>query len=134
MNAAKMMHKQLNLHKSLEYADVSRRRWYYKPKPREIGLNPVVVDTVYRISHRQPTYGTRRMAVQVARDTGIAVNRKQMQRIFRKIGYADTKDKKLVSSYGTQTLQTQSSKSVVGDWHYLHLVWNRWMDGSTVLM
>lgn len=87
MNAAKLMHEQLSLRKSLKYAGISRRRWYYKPKPREIGLNPAVVDAVRRISKRRPTYGTRRMAVQVTRDTGTATNRKQMQRIFRKIGY-----------------------------------------------
>ena len=87
MNAAKMVHEQLSLRKSLKYADISRCRWYYKPRPREIELNPVVVDAVRQISRRRPTYGTRRMAAQVTRDTGIATNRKQVQRIFRKIGY-----------------------------------------------
>ena len=87
MSAAKLMHERLSLRKSLEYADISRRRWCYKPRPREIELNPAVVDAVRRIGRRRPTYGTRRMAAQVARDTGTATNRKQMQRIFRKMGY-----------------------------------------------
>ena len=87
MNAAKLMHEQLSLRKFLEYADISRRRWYYKPRPGEIELNSAVVDTMRQISKRRPTYGTRRMAVQITRDTGTATNRKQVQRIFRKIGY-----------------------------------------------
>ncbi len=87
MNAARLMHGQLSLRKSLMYADVSRRRWYYEPRPQEIGLNSAVVDAVRRISRRRPTYGTRRMAAQVTRDTGTATNRKQVQRIFRKMGY-----------------------------------------------
>ena len=87
MNAAKLMQGQLSLRKSLEYSGVSRRQWYYKPRPREIGLNPGVLDAVLHTGRKRPTYGTRRMAAQIARDTGAAVNRKQIQRIYRKIGY-----------------------------------------------
>lgn len=94
MNAAKLMQGQLSLRKSLEYSGVSRRQWYYKPAPREIGLNPCMVDTVRRISRRRPTYGTRRMAAQIARETGTQTNRKRVQRIYRKIGHIQPQKKK----------------------------------------
>lgn len=49
---------------------VSRLQWYYKPAPREIGLNPGVADAVRQISERRPMYGTRRMAAaQIAQET-----------------------------------------------------------------
>jgi len=87
LKAAKTMHVQLSLRKSLYYSGVSRRQWYYEPRPRVIGLRRDVVDAVRRISRRRPTYGTRRMAAQISRETGVATNRKQVQRIFRKIGH-----------------------------------------------
>ena len=42
-----------------------------------------------RISAKRPTYGTLRMAAQVSKETGVPVNRKQIQRIYRKTGYID---------------------------------------------
>ena len=36
---------------------------------------------------QRPTYGTRRMAAMLTRILGIPVNRKRVQRIFRKMGY-----------------------------------------------
>ena len=88
MNAARqLINQQMSLRKALEHAGVSRRVWYYKPRRREIGLNPGMVGAVKRISVRRPTYGTRRMAAQISRETGVPVNRKQIQRIYRKTGY-----------------------------------------------
>ena len=68
---------------------VSKKMWYYTPHPRNVSLNPNVVNAVKRISVQRPTYGTRRMAAQVSREIKTAVNRKQMQRIYRKIGYIE---------------------------------------------
>ena len=82
-----MMHGELSLRKTLEYSGVSRHQWYYKPKLREVELNPDVVAEVRRMSKKRPTYGTRRMAAQVTRNTKTATNRKQIQCIFRKIDY-----------------------------------------------
>lgn len=95
MNAAKIMQEQhLSLRKSLGYAGVSRRQWYYKPKPRDMRLNPDVLSTVLDTSRKRPTYGTRRMAAQITRDTGIVVNRKRIQRIYRKMGYIQPQNTK----------------------------------------
>ena len=89
MNAAKQLNQQLSLRKSLKYAGISKCMWYYEPTPRSVPLNKTVVDAVRDISSRRPTYGTRRMAAQIKRETGIVVNRKQLQRIYRKIGYIE---------------------------------------------
>ena len=88
------MQEQMSLRRSLKYAGVSRRQWYYEPAPREIAPNPDVVDAVRRISRRRPTYGTRRMAAQIARETGTPTNRRQVQRIYRKIGHIRPQKKK----------------------------------------
>jgi putative transposase len=42
---------------------------------------------IQQISMQRPTYGTRRMAAMLTRILGIPVNRKRVQRIFRKMGY-----------------------------------------------
>lgn len=55
LNAVKIMQEwQLRLRKSLRYAGISRRRWYYEPNPRAIGLDPDVLDTVLHTSKRRP--------------------------------------------------------------------------------
>ena len=87
MNAARQMHWGMNLSRSLQYAGASRRAWYYKPRPRRMGLDGNTVDAVQRIGQKRPTYGTRRMAAQVASETGTATNRKKIQRIFRRLGW-----------------------------------------------
>ena len=83
------MHGQMSLRKSLGYAGISRSMWYYKPRPREVELKPDVVDAVRRIGGRRPTYGTRRMAAQVSRESKKPVNRKQIRRIYRRIGWIE---------------------------------------------
>lgn len=66
---------------------VSRKRWYYTKKPREIPVDPVVSKTVQDIGTARPTYGTRRMAAILSRKLGWSVNRKQVQRIYKKLGW-----------------------------------------------
>ena len=94
MKAATQLNKQISLLKSLKYSGVSRCMWYYKSRPRNIPLDKDIVATVRKISLRRPTYGTRRMAAQIKRETGTAVNRKQIQRIYRNIGYIEPKKTK----------------------------------------
>ena len=86
MNAAKQMVLQMSLTKSIRYAGISRKMWYHISKPRTIGLDKDTVRAVQDIAARRPTYGTRRMAVQVTRETAVPTNRKKIQRIFRKLG------------------------------------------------
>ena len=96
MNAAKQIQQQqqLSLNKTLKYVGVSKCAWYYKPRPREVKLNPTITEAISRISLKRPTYGTRRMAAQIARELSTAVNRKQIQRIYRKMGYIEPQKKK----------------------------------------
>ena len=76
MSAVRELYQKTGLRKSLRYAEVSRRMWYHKPKAGEIGLDPTTVQAVQRIGGKRPTYGTRRMAAQVCRETHTATNRK----------------------------------------------------------
>ena len=82
MNAVAMMHDIVGLNKSLQLCGVSKKAWYYKPKPRDIPPDPAVLDTVQRIAPQRPSYGTRRMAAQASRELNRPVNRKTIQRIF----------------------------------------------------
>jgi len=47
----------------------------------------IIGQEIQKISLQRPTYGTRRMAVMLTRILGISINRKRVQRIFRKMGY-----------------------------------------------
>lgn len=47
----------------------------------------IIEKEIQQISMQRPTYGTRRMAAMLTRILGIPVNRKRVQRIFRKMGY-----------------------------------------------
>ena len=94
MSAVRELCEKMSLRKSLSYAGISRRMWYHKPKAREIGLDPETVQVVQRIGGKRPTYGTRRMAAQVCRETRTATNRKKIQRIFRKIGWIESQKTK----------------------------------------
>ena len=79
----------MSLNSALRYTGVSKCAWYYKPKTRDAKLDEGIADAVSRISIKRPTYGTRRMAAQVSRELGRPVNRKQIQRIYRKMGYIE---------------------------------------------
>ena len=89
MTVAKSLTTKLSLRKSLLLAGVSKTAWYYTKKPRSIALNKTVSQTVQRIGINRPTYGTRRMAAAVSRDLKTAVNRKQIRRIFHKLGWIE---------------------------------------------
>lgn len=79
----------MSLNKALIYCGMSKRAWYHVHHPRDVPVDADIVRVVKDIASRRPTYGTRRMAVQIKREMGIAVNRKQIQRIYRKIGYIE---------------------------------------------
>ena len=89
LSAVRELYEKMSLRKSLCYAGISRRMWYHKPKARNVGLDPATVQVVQRIGGKRPTYGTRRMAAQVCRETHTATNRKKIQRIFRKLGWIE---------------------------------------------
>ena len=87
MQAAREVSRGMSLNKALRYCGMSKRAWHCVKKPRDVAVDANVTDRVRGIASRRPTYGTRRMAAQVARETGVPTNRKKIQRIYRKIGW-----------------------------------------------
>lgn len=77
------------MNKSLSFSGVSKAKWYYAKKPRSVSLNQVIVGTVQNMGASRPTYGTRRMAATLSRKLNRPVNRKQIQRIYRKLGWIE---------------------------------------------
>ena len=86
MTAIKEMTKHISLNKSLLLAGISKTKWYYTKTPRNIKTDQRVTRTVQNIASKRATYGTRRMAAQVSRELDKPINRKQIQRIFHKLG------------------------------------------------
>ena len=55
--------------------------------PSSSSTTTIIEKEIQQISMQRSTYGTRRMAAKLTRILGIPVNRKMVQRIFRKMGY-----------------------------------------------
>ena len=79
--------KYMSLNKALGYCGMPRQAWHCTARPGNVPAGADAVRAVRRIAARRPTYGTRRMAAQVARETGVSTNRKKVQRTCRKMGY-----------------------------------------------
>ena len=94
MQAISDASRHMSLNKALQYCGMSKHAWYYTKRPRNVAMDPAVVDAVRKIASKRPTYGTRRMAAQVARETSIPTNRKRIQRIYHKIGWIEPKKTK----------------------------------------
>ena len=77
----------MNLNKALRLCGVSKKAWYYIPTPRNVSPDPHVQEMVQSIGPKRPTYGTRRMAAQITRELNRPVNRKTVQRIFKRLGW-----------------------------------------------
>ncbi len=65
MQAVRETSKEMSLNKALQYCGMSKHAWHYTKKSRDVMINAEVTDKVREISSKRPTYGTRRMAVQV---------------------------------------------------------------------
>ena len=87
MNAARMMQGMVSLNRALLLCGVSKKAWYYIPKPRNVSPDPQVQEMVQKVGPIRPTYGTRRMAAQVSRELNRPVNRKAVRRIFERLGW-----------------------------------------------
>ena len=83
------MNKHMSLNKALKYSGLSKRAWYYTNKPRIIPIDKDATNKIRQIEAMRPTYGTRRMAAQMYRETDIPTNRKKIQRIYRKIDWIE---------------------------------------------
>jgi putative transposase len=77
----------LSLRKALDYAGCSNNLYYHKPEPQDIPLDQQILEKTKEIAAQRPTYGTRRTAAMLTRELGIPINRKRVQRIFRRLGY-----------------------------------------------
>ena len=89
MNAVRMMLGVVDLNEALSLCGVSKKAWYYTPKPRVVRPDPEVLEVVQKISSERPTYGTRRMVAKVSRELHRPVNRKAVSRIFRLLGWSE---------------------------------------------
>lgn len=75
-----------------------------------------------QVASRRPTYGTRRMDTQMARETGIPTNRKKIQRIYRKIGWIrpQKSKKEIICASGRRRFKPSGPNQLLADGHHLH--------------
>ena len=122
----------MSLNKALQYCGVSKCAWHYTKKFKAIPLDASVTYKVRQIASRRPTYGTRRMAAQISRETGMSTNRKKIQRIYRKIGWNEpqkTKNDIIRTSKRKRFKPTGPNQLWETDITYIHCGRN---DGVTV--
>ena len=88
----------ISIRKALTYSGCSKNIYYGNKDHRyditaatavtpSSSTTTIIEKEIQQISMQRPTYGTRRMAAMLTRILGIPVNRKRVQRIFRKMGY-----------------------------------------------
>ena len=92
----------MSIRKALTYSGCSKNIYYGNKRNHRNDITAVTAATavtpssssstiiekeIQQISMERPTYGTRRMAAMLTRILGVSVNRKRVQRIFRKMGY-----------------------------------------------
>ena len=126
MQAVRETSKEMSLNKALQYCVMSKHSWYYTKKPRDVLINAEVTDKVRKISSKRPTYGTRRMAAQVARETNIPTNRKKIQRIYRKIGWNEPQNSKndIIRTSRRRKFKPDTPQPALGDRHDIHPLWH----------
>ena len=88
MKAAAEARKSISLARSLLYCGISKTAWYYTKRPRNVATDHLMETKIMEIAEKRPTYGTRRMAAQLARQSGLPVNRKKVARIYQKLGWS----------------------------------------------
>ena len=87
----------LSLRKALEYTGCSRNAYYYNKKKmkekesrdtkqhRQLDEETALEKKIKEIILQRPSYGTRRMAAMLTRTMGKPINRKRVQRLYRKL-------------------------------------------------
>ena len=86
MTVASIIMQKISMRKSVSYVGLSRNKLYHNPRPRVIQIDSTVTKIVRKTGLKRPTYGTRRMVASISRELGVPINRKQIQRIYRKTG------------------------------------------------
>ena len=76
----------MSLNKSLKYCGMFKRQWYWKPKARKPKANAGIVETIRTIREERQFYGARRIAAEASRRLGMPVNRKLVQRVYKRLG------------------------------------------------
>jgi len=79
----------LILRDALHLSGCSRRSHYYQTRKRTIPPDPYILEKVGEEALKRPLYGTRRMAVTLAKELGRPINRKRIQRIYRILGWIE---------------------------------------------
>jgi len=91
----------MSIRKALAYSGCSKNTYCYNNKEKYHGnhitaataeataapLSSTIEKEIQQISLQRSTYGTRRMAAMLTRILGRPINRKRVQRIFRKMDY-----------------------------------------------
>lgn len=129
MKAVEMMlQSDLSLRKSLSYAGWSKCAYYYEPSEREIDPDPAVLQKLEEIAPERPSFGTRRMATMLSRDLGRPVNRKQVQRIFRILGWIEPSMKKqdVIRALANPILPTRPFELWEGDMTFIWCGVDNW--------
>ena len=77
----------MSLNKSLKYCGMFKRQWYWKPKARKPKANAGIVEAIRTIREERQFYGARRIAAEASRRLGMPVNRKLVQRVYKRLGW-----------------------------------------------
>jgi transposase InsO family protein len=119
----------LSLRKALRLSGCSRRSYYYRSGKRTIPPDPCILEKVREEALKRPLYGTRRMAVTLARRLGRPINRKRIQRIYRHIGWIQpqkTKKQLLRAAYDKRPKPTRPNELWETDLTYIHCGVDGW--------
>lgn len=127
----------ISLRKALRYSGCSKNMYYGKDRINKSTAAATAVTAVtttmiekeiQQISLQRPTYGTRRMAAMLTRVLGIPINRKRVQRIFRKMGYIiPSKSKKEILRTKTPNVKANRPNQVwEADLTYIHCGIDGW--------
>lgn len=129
MNAVEIMLEDgLSLRKALGYSGSSRCMYYYEPRRRTVDPDPVILQKLEELVPKRPSFGTRRTAAVLSRDLGRPVNRKQVQRIFRFLGWIEPSMKKseIIRALANPILPTRPYELFEGDMTYIWCGVDHW--------
>lgn len=119
----------LSLRKALRLSGCSRRAYYHQANRRSIPPDPYILEKVREEALKRPLYGTRRMAVTLARSLGRPINRKRIQRVYRHLGWIQpqkTKKQLLRAAYHRRPKPTKPNELWETDLTYIHCGIDGW--------
>ena len=123
----------MSIRKTLTYSGCSKNMYYNNNNSRKNNYrnhiaSSSIEENIQQISLQRPTYGTRRMAAMLTRILGRPVNRKRVQRIFRKMGYiTPSRSKKEIIRSKVSTIKADRPNQVwETDLTYVHCGIDGW--------